>query len=178
MKTNSVIAYLLLGSNVGDRYASITKADAALSEKLTVIDRSPIYETAAWGDRRQRAYLNQAIAVRTDMAPEDLHRFTRSVETAMGRTEKGNYQPRTIDIDLLFYGDRTVRTETLEIPHPRIQLRRFVLIPLCEIAPDLVHPVLGQTISEMLESCRDNLPVSRYEPESSAHAEGKNEVDE
>lgn len=174
MKREPVIAYLLLGSNVGDRLTCLQRADAALSAKLEVVDRSRVYETAAWGDRRQRAYLNQVIAVRTDLAPADLHRFTRSVETAMGRTEKGNYRPRTIDIDLLFYGHETVRTDDLEIPHPKIRFRRFVLTPLCDIAPELVHPVFGQTAAEMLEACRDSLPVDFYRPENGEDGTGGN----
>lgn len=154
--------YLLLGSNIANREDHLKQARERLAAEVRLITASSVFETASWGDRDQDSYLNQALMIETSKTPEQLHRFTRFIERAMGRTEKGNYKPRTIDIDILFFADDVMDSHKLIIPHPRIPIRRFVLTPMQEIAPDLVHPILNQTITELLETCPDQLEVNIY----------------
>lgn len=164
-ENNGATAWLLLGSNIGDREAHLHSATKALGSHYRLLEASAIYETDAWGDRRQDAYLNQIVRFSVTDAPEELHRVTRDIERQMGRTEKGNFRPRKIDIDILFYGLRgevIVDTPSLVIPHPKIQLRRFVLEPMAALDDELVHPVFGKSIAEMLEECEDGLEVRVY----------------
>jgi 2-amino-4-hydroxy-6-hydroxymethyldihydropteridine diphosphokinase len=164
MKTDHTVvnAFILLGSNVGERLQHLQEAARSLGEHFQIIAASAVYETDAWGDRSQEPYLNQALLIEVDKDPVQLHALTRAIEKKMGRMEKGNFRPRQIDIDILFYADEIIETDHLTIPHPRIQMRRFVLVPLTELDQNLVHPVFGKTIKEMLEECRDMLGVSVY----------------
>jgi 2-amino-4-hydroxy-6-hydroxymethyldihydropteridine diphosphokinase len=124
--------------------------------------QSAVYETAAWGKIEQADYLNQALEIATFLSPQQLLAVTSAIETRMGRIRKKIWEPRIIDIDIIFYGHRIIREEKLIIPHPHLQDRRFVLTPLAEIAPDLIHPVLGKNIMELLRTCPDTLGVQRY----------------
>ena len=147
-------AYLSLGSNLGDRLRLIQEAFAALTvEAGPVTALSSLYETEPWGFSSPHRFLNVALALETTLSPETLLAVTQRIERDLGRTHKsvdGRYADRTIDIDLLFVGDAVLDTPALTLPHPRLHLRRFVLEPLCEIAPDLCHPLLRKSVSQLL----------------------------
>lgn len=147
-------AYLSLGSNLGDRLRLIQEAVAALTvEAGPVTALSSLYETEPWGFSSPHRFLNVALALETTLSPETLLAVTQHIERDLGRTHKsvdGRYADRTIDIDLLFVGDAVLDTPALTLPHPRLHLRRFVLEPLCEIAPALLHPLLRKSVSQLL----------------------------
>lgn len=147
-------AYLSLGSNLGDRLRLIQEAVAALTvEAGPVTALSSLYETEPWGFSSPHRFLNVALALETSLSPETLLAVTQRIERDLGRTHKsvdGRYADRTIDIDLLFVGDAVLDTPALTLPHPRLHLRRFVLEPLCEIAPALLHPLLQKSVSQLL----------------------------
>ena len=154
--------YILLGSNEGDRAECLQQAIRQIEKQCgPVMNVSALYETAAWGLEDQPDFLNQAIYIQTELAPEALLHETRAIEKAMGRQRTVKWGQRTIDIDIIFYGNTIVRTENLDIPHPMMHLRRFVLVPLNEIAPAFVHPVLHKTVQELLDECPDHLVVRR-----------------
>ncbi|HLK18044.1 MAG TPA: 2-amino-4-hydroxy-6-hydroxymethyldihydropteridine diphosphokinase [Bryobacteraceae bacterium] len=147
MKTS----YLSLGSNLGDRESYLEQAIARLEAGgARVVRRSAVYETEPQDYLDQPRFLNMAVEVETDLAPRELLALIQSIESALGRQRTIPKGPRTIDLDILFYGDIVMTTAELEIPHPRIAQRRFVLDPLAEIAPELRHPVTHQTAGEML----------------------------
>ncbi len=146
-------AYLSLGSNLGDRLRLIQEAVAALTvEAGPVTALSSFYETEPWGFSSPHRFLNIALALETTLSPRELLDVARQIEQKLGRTSKssdGSYADRTIDIDLLMVDDAVVDTPELSLPHPRLHLRRFVLEPLCEIAPSLHHPILKKTIAQL-----------------------------
>lgn len=156
-------AYLLIGGNIGDREAWLAKARESIAAGCAFITaESSIYETAAWGKEDQPAFLNQALEIETDKSPRDLLNCLLSIELAMGRERKEKYGPRTMDIDILLFNQEIVQEKDLVIPHPRMQQRRFVLVPLQEIAPLAVHPAMGQTITQLLTACTDPLTVHKF----------------
>ncbi|MEP7258988.1 MAG: 2-amino-4-hydroxy-6-hydroxymethyldihydropteridine diphosphokinase, partial [Flavitalea sp.] len=126
-----------------------------------VIDYSSIYETQAWGKTDQGDFLNQAIMIETSLSAQALLKETLAIETFMGRSRTDKYAPRTIDIDILFFNHQVIDEPGLIIPHPEIQNRRFVLEPMKEIAPALIHPKLYKTILELLAECPDSLHVKK-----------------
>ena len=159
----SVTVYLALGTNLGDRMANLQAAIRALPPAVHHLSCSPVYETEPWGFTDQPAFLNQAIAGTTDLSPADLLVHLKALETALGRTPTFLYGPRQIDIDILFYDERILETPTLILPHPRLQERAFVLAPLADIAPNLLHPHLGKTVRELLAEV-DRKGVELFQP--------------
>jgi len=172
--------FILLGSNRGDREAFLTRALERIRATTGIIlKRSSIYETEPWGFTDPTPFLNQAIEIETLLEPHSLMDQLLAIEAQLGRIRPGDhcgcgipslgvegegpggapYAGRTIDLDLLFYGDRLVFTDSLMIPHPRLHERSFALVPLNEIAPGFVHPLLKKTISLLLRDCRDRTRV-------------------
>lgn len=155
---------LIIGGNIEPRRAFMEKAFLALEEKLGSCDQtSAIYETAAWGGKSEGAYLNQVLIFETSMAPEVVLSITRLIEDELGRQRTETWGNRTMDIDILYYGDLVYQSPRLQIPHPWIQERQFVLKPICEIIPDFIHPVLGLSQKELLLSCVDQSEVKVFE---------------
>ena len=155
--------FLALGSNEGDRQRLLQKGVAEIGLRIGGVERSSsVYETAAWGKTDQPAFLNMVVQISTTLAPLEILALTQTIETEAGRQRTEKWGARTLDIDILFYGDKVSNDVQLVLPHPYLHLRRFTLEPLNEIAPDFVHPALHQNISSLLASCPDTLPVTKY----------------
>lgn len=156
-------AYLGLGSNKGDRLQYINRAIVEISAlkdtAVTVV--SSVYETEPWGVREQNHFLNCVVEIDTGLEAVDLATKLKVIERVVGRINSSKWYEREIDIDLLFYSDAIINTESLRIPHAEIEYRNFVIIPLAEIAPGLVHPVSGKEISSILSESKDSLEVKR-----------------
>ena len=158
--SDAIVAYLLLGSNIGDRAAHLQQARKALATAAgELVAVSSLYETAAWGLEDQPAFLNQALAVRTALSAPALLAACLATEQQAGRERLQRWGARTLDVDILLYGQEIIATPTLTVPHPALPARRFALLPLAQIAPHLVYPQLHQTVAELLAACPDPLPV-------------------
>lgn len=153
--------YLLLGSNEGDRILWLQQAIEQLSPLGNITRQSAIYQTAAWGIEDQPAFLNMALCLQADLPPLILLKAINNIEHNLGRQRTLKWGQRTLDIDILFYGDEVIELAELKVPHPYLQERRFALVPLNEIAPDLIHPGFSKTVTQLLEECPDKLEVSR-----------------
>ncbi len=160
------IIYLALGTNLGNRFANLRLAIAALPPAIRVLKQSPVYETPPWGLTDQPAFLNMVLKGETALAPVELLKHLKLLETGLGRLPAVRWGPRLIDMDILFYDDLTLATPGLTIPHPRLHERAFVLVPLADLAPDFVHPVFGKPVRELLAAMgkKDTNGVKRYEP--------------
>src|SRR5450759_1271407 len=155
--------YLALGSNLGDRSSNLRAAIAALPPAVRVLMESPVYETLPWGYTDQPAFLNMVLKGETSLGPVELLEGLKKLETSLGRQPSVPWGPRLIDMDILFYADLVLSIQGLEIPHPHLHERAFVLVPLADLAPDLLHPVFCKSVRELLEGL-DQSGVNRYEP--------------
>lgn len=155
--------YLLTGGNIGDRIQNLESAAKSIKKQAGYIRHlSSVYETAPWGLSEQTPFLNQVIQIATTLSPHALLANLLAIEKQLGRERFQKNGPRIIDIDILFYNKEVIATNDLQIPHPQIPNRRFVLTPLSEIAPNLLHPVINKSITELLNICPDQLSVEKY----------------
>lgn len=161
MKEHTV--YLALGTNLGDRLMNLKQAMVSLTPQMEVKSRSQIYETPPWGYEDQPKFLNQVIKAQTYLEPEPLLKHLKRLEVALGRKESFQNGPRLIDIDILFFDELVLNTPSLVIPHPRLHERAFVLLPLMDIAPDLIHPVTGKSVREMAAEC-ETIEIQKIAP--------------
>ena len=156
-------AHLLTGGNLGNREENLTIARELITQHCgTIVHASSLYETAAWGKTDQPSFLNQALELQTAFNARQLIRKVLKIEKTMGRTREEKYGPRIIDIDILLFNEEIHDYRLLKLPHPEMQNRKFALMPLAEIAPDVFHPVFRKTIKELLSECKDELPVKKY----------------
>jgi 2-amino-4-hydroxy-6-hydroxymethyldihydropteridine diphosphokinase len=152
--------YLLIGGNMGDRMANLAQAIHLINQEIGPIQlTSSIYETAAWGNTNQSDFLNQALFLHTQLDASSLMNKLLEIEIEMGRKRAIPMGPRTIDLDIIYYNDMIISNELTCIPHPKITARRFVLMPLVEIAPQYIHPLLNKTNEALLKECGDSLAV-------------------
>jgi len=156
--------YLGIGTNLGDREENISEALRLITEHIGQVKRlTSLYETEPWGFKSDSNFLNMAVEVSTRLKPSGLLGRILMIEAQMGRLREGReYVSRVIDIDILLYGDKVVEEKTLVIPHPKLHERKFALIPLNEIAGELIHPKLGNTIKTLLKECPDKSKVKKY----------------
>ncbi len=156
--------FLLTGSNIEPRMDFLLEAEKMIEEQTGVIlQRSAIYESEPWGFQTEHNFLNRIIEVETVLSAEEMLNRLLEIEKNLGRRRHNkNYSSRTIDIDILYFGNDVIQDKALEVPHPRMHLRRFTLLPLIEIAPDFKHPVLKKTNRELLNMLNDDLEVWKY----------------
>jgi 2-amino-4-hydroxy-6-hydroxymethyldihydropteridine diphosphokinase len=155
-------SYLLLGSNLGDKERHLHSACNLINTCAGVIsDHSSIYQTEPWGFDSTDVFFNQALKIETNLKPGKLLTTLLKIENELGRQRNGNcgYSSRVIDIDILLYANQIIRTKALSLPHPKLHIRRFALMPLWEIAPDLIHPVFIKSVFQLLNECDDQLYV-------------------
>ena len=163
-KTNNYNQLILsLGGNQGDIKKTFLSAKNSITQEIgAIVKESSIYQTQAWGVENQADFLNQVIIVETKLSPETILEKCLAIEMELGRKRMKRWRERTIDIDLLFFNSEIIQTENLQIPHPRISERNFILHPLTEIIPDFIHPILNKSISQLKIDCTDGLKVFKY----------------
>jgi 2-amino-4-hydroxy-6-hydroxymethyldihydropteridine diphosphokinase len=156
--------YLILGSNLGDRLKNLQIATELISKDIgKIINRSSVYETEPWGFNHRQNFLNQVLKIITNLKPQEILEVIIKIEKLSGRKRNNDrYTARVIDIDILFYNNKIIKSDKLIIPHPRIQERMFVLVPMAELQPDLIHPELMLSISQLKNKCRDTKWVREY----------------
>ena len=158
------LAYLVIGSNLADRAAHLAQASRSLAGAGRLMAASAIYETDAWGMEEQPPFLNQVLALSTPLPALALLAACQAAEQQANRQRGVRWAARTLDVDILFFGSEIINSPTLTVPHPALAFRRFALLPLAELAPDLRHPVLGQTVAELLAACPDQLTAHLWIP--------------
>lgn len=164
MATESV--FVLLGSNLGDRELLVNQARKMIGEKCgKIVGRSRLYESEPWGFKAEHWFLNQVVKVETSLSPDTLMLVLLDIEKELGRDRSvphEGYVSRPMDLDILYYGDKIIDTQMVMAPHPRLHQRRFTLLPLCDVAPDFVHPVMRETNLQLLDECHDDGKVNIY----------------
>lgn len=156
--------YLLLGSNEGNSLALLESACEAISKGIGEISQSSsIYRTEAWGKTDQNDFLNQAVCVKTRKWPKTVLKLCLDIEKQLGRMRIEKWDPRTIDIDILFYGNKVINTDQLVVPHPQFEYRNFAIIPMMEIAPEFEHPINKKSIEELYKESEDELSVYAHD---------------
>lgn len=156
------LVYLLLGSNQGNKLEYLTQARQKIESKAgIIINVSSLYETQPWGEENQDLFVNQVVLINTTLTPLALLECILAIEQEIGRVRTKKWMERIIDIDILYYDQLEISQSNLTIPHPLIPNRRFTLVPLVEIAPDYIHPVLKKSNEELLLECKDNLGVNK-----------------
>lgn len=165
---NMETVYLLLGGNIGDRRKIISSAIGLLNCNAGTVEQvSSLYETEPWGMSNAKSFLNIAVKLTTVLSVFQFLDELLKIEEQLGRTRNPlttEYESRPIDIDILFWGSKIIQTDQLTIPHPHLQIRKFVLVPLCEIAAEFIHPVFQKTIALLLDECPDNLEIVALKP--------------
>jgi 2-amino-4-hydroxy-6-hydroxymethyldihydropteridine diphosphokinase len=158
MQSKQVV--LIIGGNLYDRMALIDQCRNSLADFLGPATKtSDVYESEAWGGKSSGNYLNQVLVFDTDLSAREILDQIQAIENTMGRNRTEKWGDRTMDIDIIFFGDEVIETDQLTIPHSYMHLRRFVLVPLAEILPELIHPTLGKSVAELLEACPDDSKV-------------------
>ena len=158
----TVTIFLGLGSNIGHRIKYIQEACRALEQTVgSTVLQSSYYQTGAWGLEDQAYFVNQVIQMQTSLSPQELLKCCQQIEKSLGRIKNEVWGPRCIDIDLLIYGNEQFKSTELQIPHLQLAFRNFVLIPLCEIAKNWIHPVSNQSFEVLLDQCKDTLDVRK-----------------
>lgn len=159
-------AFILLGSNLGKRELLVNQAISMIEERCgKIVSKSGVYESEPWGFDAEQWFLNQIVEIGTFFSPDELMTELLSIENELGRdraTPHNGYVSRPMDLDILYFGDKIVNTMLVQAPHPRLHQRRFTLLPLCDIAPDFVHPLLKKTNRQLLEECQDFGKVNLY----------------
>lgn len=155
--------FLGLGSNVGDKIKFIKSAIEEISnlDKTNLTKESSYYETEPWGLREQDDFINSVVEISTELEAEDLFRELKNIEKKLHRKNRGKWEQREIDIDILFYGNKVLKNETINIPHKEIENRKFVLIPMSEIDENFIHPEKNKSIKELLIETKDTLEVKK-----------------
>ncbi len=161
-------SFLLTGSNLGNRPLNLQKSLTLLSKDVRILTVSSIYESESWGREDQPNFLNQVLRIETEKEPLELLKITQGIEDDLGRKRIEKWGSRLIDIDILFFENEIVHDDELVIPHPEIANRRFTLAPLAEIAPQLIHPILGKDIQTLLSICKDPLKVWKTDQDMEA----------
>ncbi len=149
----------LIGGNLGDRLSNLREAEKRLADKMTLLADSRIFETEAWGGFSSGNYLNKALLMQTQQSPYTVLKWAQEIEHQLQRVRTRTWENRTMDIDIIYFGDMVIASQTLTIPHPQLQNRRFVLQPLLDIVPDWVDPISGLTIRQINERCKDPCKV-------------------
>lgn len=163
MNEQAAIVFLSLGSNMGDKEKNLLNAIHAIRNipQTVLLGTSKMWTTEAWGKTNQDDFINAVVSIETYQSPELLMGMLITIEEKLGRVRNEKWGPRIIDIDILFFGELILKTEKLIIPHPEMQNRKFVLVPLNEICPELIHPVYKKTIANLLLECDDKCVVSQ-----------------
>lgn len=152
--------YLLLGANLGNPSQQLQSAAKMVAQQLgNIIARSEFYRSEAWGVEEQPDFYNQVLSVETDHTARETLHICQHIENTLGRVRKEKWGARVIDIDILYFNTEIIDSDDLKVPHPYLHLRRFTLLPLTEIVPNFVHPILGDTNDELLAQCPDTLSV-------------------
>lgn len=150
--------YLCLGGNIGDTRNYLQNAVAMIGRRIgRIVSQSAVYQSEPWGFNAEQMFLNQVVVAETELEPHAVLELCLQIEAELGRTRSGNgYEPRTIDIDIVFFGQQIISQPDLQVPHPLMHRRNFVLRPLCDVAADFVHPIFGLTVKQLADACRDN----------------------